>query len=160
MTILGIDPGTISVGYAVIEGAPTPRLITSSLLRILAHEPATRLAELFGELTKLIERYHPDVVAVERLFFSTNAKTASAVSEARGVILLTTALARLKLYEYTPLEVKKIITGDGSADKSQLKKMIRLTFRETASMRVRDDVFDAIGIALACFYKDCRRQLE
>ena len=152
MIILGIDPGTTAIGYAFIENPLAPRALTSGLLTIRADSAANRLKELHKELTALIDQWRPDVLAVEKIFFSRNVKTAIEVAQARGVILLTSSLAGLRVYEYTPLEVKKIITGDGNADKLQVKKMVQLTLKEMAQASARDDVFDAIAIALTyCF---------
>lgn len=150
MIILGIDPGTIRVGYALLESGIKPRLLASGLLSINSVQDQRRLEELHLGLKKLIEKWQPEIAAVERLFFAKNTKTALAVAEARGVILLTTALAQVEVAEYTPLEMKKIVTGEGSADKTQVQKMIRLTLKETNTLKVQDDVFDAIGLALAC----------
>jgi len=90
------------------------------------------------------------VVAVERLFFSRNQKTALEVAEAKGVILLTTTLAGVKSYEYTPLEIKRGVTGDGSADKKQIKKMLGLILPGEDLARYQDDILDAVAIALYC----------
>lgn len=153
MIILGIDPGTSSVGYAIIETSPVPRLIESKLVPIAAKDPVQRLLELHNGLKSLLIKFRPKEVSLEKLFFSKNTKTALSVSEARGVILLTTALAGVAVSEYTPLEVKKAVTGDGKADKDQVKKMIQLTLREAVNLKARDDVFDAIGVALTCYYR-------
>ncbi|MDO8537100.1 MAG: crossover junction endodeoxyribonuclease RuvC, partial [bacterium] len=126
MKILGIDPGTTSIGYAVIETAPTPVLLTSGLVSIRSMSDAERLQELYHELQKLIKKWGPKLAAIEKLFFAKNVKTAIAVSQARGVAMLTTSLAELKVYEYTPLEIKKVITGDGKADKAQVQKMVKV----------------------------------
>ncbi len=154
MRILGIDPGTTAIGYAVIEGGREPQILTADCISISHEAKSDRLRVLHERLTALILDWKPHCVAVERLFFSKNVKTALSVSEARGVILLTTSLAELTVYEYTPLEVKKIITGDGRADKHQVEKMIQLTIPSAKSISARDDVFDAIGIALTCFFKE------
>jgi len=76
------------------------------------------------------------------------------VAEARGAILLTAALARVSVYEYAPVEIKKIVTGNGTADKKAIKKMAALTLPETAGLKARDDVFDAIATALACHFME------
>lgn len=152
MIILGIDPGTTAVGYAFLEGGATLRLLEAGLLPVTSSLSCERLVEINKGLRRLIKKWNPDIAAVERLFFAKNTKTAMAVSEARGAILLTTALAGLSVLEYTPLEVKKVVTGDGKADKSQLQKMVQLTLKETKDSHFRDDVFDAIGIAMTCFY--------
>lgn len=157
MRILGIDPGTTAIGYAILERAGrVPILRAADLIPIHARANADRLQELASSLKKLLTTWSPAVLSIERLFFAKNQKTALSVAEARGVILLTTALAGLTIREYTPLEIKKMVTGDGRADKAQMKKMIHLTIPEARDLRARDDVFDAIGAALACFY-DTRR---
>lgn len=155
MIILGIDPGTTSIGYAVLkdEGGSLS-LLAADKVKISSHHAADRLKELWQEIKKVIARWKPDVAALERLFFAKNQKTALAVAEARGVILLTTALAGLKVYEYTPLEIKKIVTGDGQADKIQVQKMMRLTLPEAKNLKATDDVFDAMALALACHLKE------
>lgn len=156
MVILGIDPGTTSIGYALIEGmrGKNPRLLDAGLISIFASSRPQRLKELHIHIKTLLNSWKPDVAATERLFFAKNTKTAMEVSEARGVILLTVTLAEVNVYEYTPLETKLAITGDGRADKSQVKKMVHLTMPETANLKAKDDVFDAIAVALTCFFKE------
>ena len=105
----------------------------------------------------LIARIKPDAVAVEKLFFAKNAKTAMTVAEARGVILLTAALARVTVYEYAPVEIKKTVAGHGGADKKAVEKMLFLTLPETRTIRARDDVFDAIAVALTCHFLEFSR---
>ena len=154
MIILGIDPGTTAVGCAVVEAGNPPRLLHADLLSIRSRENADRLKELHTGMEALIAAWHPDAASVEKLFFAANTKTAMAVADARGVILLTAALHGITLYEYTPREIKKILTGDGSADKKQMKKMVILTVPEAAGLRARDDVFDAIAAGLACCFHE------
>lgn len=151
MIILGIDPGITSVGYAILRhDGYVLRLTTAGLFNIQAAKNHERLEELHRELVSLIRKHRPTHIAVEKLFFAKNVKTALSVAEARGSILLTTALAGITLSEYTPLEVKKTVTGDGTADKKQVQKMIRLSIQEAKDLRARDDVFDAIAIAITC----------
>ncbi|MDP3710434.1 MAG: crossover junction endodeoxyribonuclease RuvC [bacterium] len=153
MIILGIDPGTTSIGYALIQGTRhKPILIDAGLLSIKSRSTEDRLKELHLGIQEIIKAKKPDTLAIERVFFAKNQKTALAVSEARGVVLLTTALAGLKICEYTPLEIKKIITGDGRADKLQLKKMVQLIMPEVSLIKYQDDTYDAVSIALACLY--------
>lgn len=155
MIILGIDPGTTSVGYAVLEPEPgSIKLLKAGLLAIKSKTVTLRLQEVYGGLNDLINLWRPEILAMEKLFFAKNRKTALAVAESRGVILLTTTLAKLKVCEYTPLEVKKNITGDGRADKNQVEKMVRYTLKETKNLKLRDDVFDAIAVALTCYFKE------
>lgn len=154
MIILGIDPGTSAVGYAALKVGPKPELIEYGLLKISSKDQIGRLQEIHSDIKRLIKKTHASVCSVERLFFTKNAKTAISVSEARGVILLTTALAGLAVYEYTPLEVKKTVTGDGRADKLQVQKIIRISFPDVRELQARDDVFDAIAVAYTCFLKE------
>ena len=155
MIILGIDPGTTSIGYAVLDctNRREPRILEARLLSLASVIPEDRLAAVHGEIKKIITRWHPHAASVEKLFFAKNAKTAMAVSETRGVILLTAKLAGIKVYEYTPLTIKKVVTGDGSADKMQMQKMVRLILQETKALASQDDVFDAIASALCCLYQ-------
>lgn len=157
MIILGIDPGTTSVGYAVLDCARQHlSLLEAKLLPIHTPYADERLMDIHREIKKIIAKWKPDTVSLEKLFFSKNVKTAMAVSEARGVILLTASLAGIKVYEYTPLTIKKVVTGDGNADKTQVQKMVRLILKETADMPAQDDVFDSIASALCCFYQEGR----
>lgn len=156
MMILGIDPGTTAIGFALLESGRPPRLTDAGLIPITSPDTAERLAELHRGLEMLLARAKPDTMAVEKLFFAKNVKTAMAVAEARGVILLTAALRRVSVYEYAPVEIKHIVAGDGAADKKAVQKMVLMTLPETQTLRARDDVFDAIAVALACFFTEFR----
>lgn len=149
MIILGIDPGTAITGWAVIDGATsTPSAINFGCITSHAHSPLPqRLAHIYTELTALIERHHPTVIAVEQLFFSKNVKTALAVGHARGVVLLAAQQHGLAMFEYTPLQVKQNVTGYGKADKAQVQTMVTKMFRLKAVPKP-DDVADALAIAL------------
>lgn len=147
--MLGVDPGTTAVGYAVVdETARGLALIEARLLAIpkqMTH--SQRLLALADSLNGVISRRQPGALGIEQIFFSKNAKTALAVAEARGVILLTAARHGLIVYEYTPLEVKLAVSGYGRADKHQVKFMIERLLGIKAS-RLKDDVTDAIAIAI------------
>lgn len=155
MIILGIDPGTTSIGYALLDctNHHEPRLLEARLLPLISSTTEDRLLDVHREIKKITDQWHPYAASIEKLFFAKNAKTAMAVSEARGVILLTAKLAGIKVYEYTPLTIKKVVTGDGSADKIQVQKMVRLILPETITLASQDDVFDAIASALCCLYQ-------
>ena len=154
MIILGIDPGTTSIGYAIVENKKgVPLLNTAGLFRIRGAEKEERLRSLGQELASLLKNWRPSDLAIERVFLSRNQKTAMAVAEVRGAILLITSLAGLSAHEYTPLEVKKSVTGAGNADKLQVEKIVRLTIAGARDLRASDDVFDAIAVALTCFYR-------
>lgn len=131
-------------------GPSAPRLLKAGLISIRSDSTAERLRELNRGLTELIKTWQPEVLALERLFFAKNQKTALAVAEARGVILLTAALEGSRVYEYTPLEVKKALTGDGRADKTQIKKVAGWILKDAAELKAPDDVFDAIALAFTC----------
>ena len=155
MIILGIDPGTTSIGYALLDcSARQPKLLEARLVPLAASLAENRLIDIHREIKKIIAQWKPSAASVEKLFFAKNAKTAMTVSEARGVILLTAKLHGITVYEYTPLTIKKVVTGDGTADKTQVQKMVRLILKETASLPVQDDVFDSIASALCCFYQE------
>lgn len=154
MIILGIDPGTTAIGCAIVEAAVPPRLLHSQLLNIHSRDPTERLCQIHTGMDALIKQWRPQVASVEKIFFAANTKTAIAVAQARGVILLTAGLRGISVSEYTPREIKKALTGDGAADKTQIKKMVQLTVPEAACLAARDDVFDAIASALACCFHE------
>ena len=155
MIILGIDPGFERMGCAVLEKGPAgEKLIYSSCLvssRNDAHEK--RLLVLANGLKKIIKDFQPDTMAIEKLFFSANQKTALKVAEARGVALLLAAENNLKVVEFTPLEVKMAMTGYGRAEKDQVRKMVLAMLKINDNKKL-DDEIDAIAIALACPVKN------
>ncbi|MBI3115597.1 MAG: crossover junction endodeoxyribonuclease RuvC [Candidatus Kerfeldbacteria bacterium] len=147
--ILGLDPGFARLGYALLraEGAAV-RLQTYGTFTTPAQEPpAGRYAQLATALTRLLRRTRPDRVAIEKLFFSTNVRTAMAVSEARGVLLLCCAQAGVPIVEFTPNEVKRSVTGSGTADKRGVQKMAQRILQLTEPIQ-DDDAADAVAIAL------------
>ena len=126
MRVLGIDPGVATSGVAVVEkrpGGPAPLLVGA--IRTPAGEPqAERLALLRARLLEILQAQTPDAVAVERLFFNSNVKTAMAVGQASGVALATCAEAGLTVVDYTPTQVKQSVVGVGNADKRQVAAMV------------------------------------
>lgn len=156
MLVLGIDPGLATTGYGLVAGdGQTLEAVTYGVLRTPAHTPiAERLVLLHDELTTLLDHYRPDVVAMEELFFSTNARTAMTVGEARGVLLLTAAQAGLDICEYTPLQVKQAVTGYGQADKHQVQVMVRLLL-DLSELPRPDDAADALAVSI-CHHHSAR----
>lgn len=148
MIALGIDPGTRRVGYGVVErtGADTA-YIAAGILAITATEDIDALAEIKNGIDALIKKYQPDVVAIEKLFFAKNTKTALAVAQARGVILLATKERGVCIKEYTPNEVKSGVAGYGMADKKAVLKMVRLILGKH-DLKVIDDASDALALAI------------
>lgn len=149
MRTLGIDPGTAATGFGVVDEIDKRlSLVDFGCIKTPAGMPMPeRLKIISIELTELIEKYSPENISVEQLFFCSNAKTAIKVGEARGVILLTAAQAGLKISEYTPLQVKMALTGYGKADKKQVQYMVKniLGCKETPKP---DDAADALAIAI------------
>jgi crossover junction endodeoxyribonuclease RuvC len=151
LIILGIDPGTARTGLGIIEKKGSSlKVVSYGLIESDKERPqAERLEVVFVEVRRAIKKHKPDVAAVEKLFFSKNAKTAMSVGEARGVILLCAQLAGIEIREYSPMEVKLALTGYGMADKNQVLQMTKaiLGLKETPRP---DDVADALAIAVCC----------
>ncbi len=154
--ILGIDPGYDRVGIAVIEKQLKTKetLVYSECLQTSSKDDFyIRLEQVGKRISEIITEYSPDTLAIESLFITKNQKTAMKVSEARGVIIYEAVRHGLSVYEYTPLQIKVAVTGYGGSDKSQIIKMIPLLIEFTAKkdlMRVQDDEYDAIAVALTC----------
>ena len=149
MRILGIDPGIAIVGTGIVEkiGSKYTPLYYDSIIT-KAHTPLEdRLETVYNNVVELIETYKPDAIAVEELFFNNNAKTAFAVGQARGVILLAAKQYNVPFYEYTPLQVKQALTGYGRADKKQMQQMVK-SFLGLAEVPKPDDTADALAIAI------------
>lgn len=152
MIILGIDPGIERIGIAVIERvAGKETYLFSECFKTSSKLSHTdRLVLLGEEIAKVISEYKPNGMAIEKLFFETNTKTAMVVAEARGVILYEGARAKLSIHEYTPLEIKVAVTGYGKSDKRAIMDMVpRLIKLPTRKMI--DDEVDAIAVALTAF---------
>ncbi|MBQ6894692.1 MAG: crossover junction endodeoxyribonuclease RuvC [Clostridia bacterium] len=149
MIILGIDPGFAIVGVGIIEYKGNKfRVIDYFAITTKAHTPIEqRLKIIYDSINETIEKYKPDYVAVEELFFNNNAKTAIAVGQARGVILLSAVNAGVPFFEYTPLQVKQAVVGYGRADKGQVQQMIKAIL-SLSSVPKPDDVADALAIAV------------
>lgn len=143
--IIGFDPGLAITGYGVIDGES---VLEYGVLRTPAKQPlATRLVQLFEQVTELLDRYQLRRAGVEKLYFAKNVTTALDVGHARGVVLLALAQRRIPLIEVTPLQVKQSLTGYGRADKQQIQYMVKTIFK-LAKVPRPDDAADALAIAL------------
>lgn len=149
MRIIGIDPGIGRTGWGIVEVEGSKLKVegygcieTSQLLRT-----EERLRQIYDEVIRLMDTYKPAAVAIEDLFFNTNAKTALVVGQARGVILLTSALQQIPISVYTPLQVKIAITGYGRAEKNQIGQMVK-TLLKLPAIPKPDDTADALAIAV------------
>ena len=147
--MLGIDPGTTGMGYALLALDTDPPALISCGLVLTADDgsAAERLLRIANALDTLIAEHAPRALAVERLYFNRNVKTAMHVAEARGIALLCGARADLEIAEYTPQEVKQSVTGNGGATKGAVQMMVRHIL-ELPSPITEDNVADAVAIAL------------
>src|SRR3989338_3019158 len=147
--ILGIDPGFGRTGWGVIEKvAGELRAVAWGCIETSVNDPfVDRLCELRDELKLVINKYKPDAVAVEDLFFAKNVKTAMKVGQARGVIILTIKESDLPLHEFTPLQIKQAVTGYGRAEKGQMQKMVGMLLKIKKKI-TPDDAADALAAAL------------
>ena len=148
MFVLGIDPGLSASGYGLVQGTHPPTAHLAGVIRTDASLPtAARLAELYLGLAQVIDDSKPDAIALEIMFTNRNLQTAISVGRASGVALLAAAQAGISVYEYAPTAVKSAVTGDGSANKGRVQKMVaRLLSLSDAPMAA--DAADALAIAL------------
>lgn len=150
MRVIGIDPGTAITGYGIVGESQDGNLepIVYGVIETSSQNSLpVRLLQIQEELSKIISLYRPDIGAVEKLFFQRNVRTAMAVGQGRGVVLVTLAKAGLAIEEYTPMEVKQAISGYGGADKSQVQMMVRALLG-LSSLPQPDDAADALAVAI------------
>ncbi len=149
MIILGIDPGYAIIGYGIIRFESNRfEVLDFGAITTDAHTDFNdRLFEIYTELSVLIAKHQPDAMSVEKLYFNTNQKTAIAVAEARGVILLAARQNNVPIFEYTPLEVKQSVVGYGRAEKQQVQAMIKVLLNLDAVPKP-DDTADALAMAV------------
>ena len=149
MVILGFDPGLATLGFGVIESNNGNSTVIDYGVILTPKEKTLpeRLCLIEKGLNELIDKYKPEEIAVEELFFARNVTTAINVAHARGIILLTAVKKCGKLYEYTPLQIKQALTGYGRADKNQIQQMVK-TFLKLKSIPKPDDAADALAVAL------------
>ena len=153
--ILGIDPGTGICGFGVIEIQSQQnslhdqtKMLDSGVITTPPHTPLPdRLLDIYESLHQIIKQNRPQIASVEKLFFTKNITTGISVAEARGVILLVCKQHHLPIFEYTPNEIKKTLTGYGSADKKQMQEMVRLHL-SLPQVPKPDDAADALATAI------------
>jgi crossover junction endodeoxyribonuclease RuvC len=146
--VLGIDPGTARLGFGLIDAGDAYTSVDFGVIQTPASDGMPeRLLVLYDHLRTLIDMHAPDVMAIERLFFSRNVTTAIAVGQARGVALLVAAQSGIKVVEYTPAEIKQAISGYGNADKHQIQVLVQMLL-ELDAIPHPDDAADALAIAL------------
>lgn len=149
MIIIGIDPGYAIVGIGVVEYVGNKfRTLEYNAITTLAGMPTVeRLKKIYTEMTMYIDKYKPDAVAIEELFFNSNQKTAINVAQARGVLLVAVANKNVPISEYTPLQVKQSVTGYGRADKKQIQSMVKMILGLNVIPKP-DDAADALALAI------------
>lgn len=149
MKILGIDPGTATTGWAILEekGGSFCSLAYGHISTSAKKSNSERLLEIAQDLEKIIKKYKPKEAAVEEIFFARNVTTAVTVSQSRGVVLLTLERAKVKMHGYTPLQVKQALTGYGQAEKKQVQLMVK-NILGLKSIPRPDDAADALAIAI------------
>ncbi|MGI5912401.1 MAG: crossover junction endodeoxyribonuclease RuvC [Syntrophomonadaceae bacterium] len=153
MRVLGIDPGTATTGYGIVDfKSGREHLVGYGTIKTAAGlAMSVRLYQIKRELVQIIQEHQPQMVAVEELFYNRNSRTVISVAESRGVILMTAAEAGLPIAEYTPLQVKQSVVGYGNADKKQVQLMVQRILKIDHIPRP-DDAADALAIAICCLH--------
>jgi len=150
MKILGIDPGYDRLGLAIIEKPLRGKevvLFSTCLQTSKEDDIYTRLGEVGAEVGRVLDQYQPAAIALENLFITKNQKTAMRVAEARGIIIYEGVKRKIPIFEYSPMQVKTSLTGDGSSDKGRIFKMLKLLVK-LPDKKALDDEYDAIAVAL------------
>lgn len=149
MRIIGIDPGYAIVGYGVVDynGSAFKTVGYGAITTNSGTPFPKRLADIYGDMITLIEKYKPECMSIERLYFNTNTTTAIDVAQARGVIVLAAQQSGVGIFEYTPLQVKQAITGYGRAEKHQVMEMVK-NLLSLPSVPKPDDTADALALTV------------
>ena len=149
MRILGIDPGMAIVGYSLLDfdGDNYSLLSSGSIQTKRGDRESARLLEIFNDMQTIVEQLKPDVAAIEKLFYVHNQTTVMPVAHARGVILTVLEQHGIPVSEYTPMEVKKTLTGFGRAEKKEVEQMVKISLGTDALPKL-DDTIDSIAIAI------------
>lgn len=148
MKILGVDPGSSRCGYGLIKKDGSKlSFIKAGLIEIKESDINQKLFYLANDYKKILQQTKPDLVGIEKIFFSKNIKTAIEVAQARGVLILETLRQKISIVEFTPQEVKQAVTNYGSADKKAVAKMVNIILNRQ-NINVIDDVSDAIAVAI------------
>ena len=149
MRIIGIDPGYAITGFGIIEYTGNHfKLINSGAIETKAGVPfPNRLQKIYDDMMTLIDEYKPDAISIEELFFNTNTTTAIGVAQGRGAVLIAASKTNTPIYEYTPLQIKQALTGNGRAEKKQIQYMVKsiLGLKEVPKP---DDAADAVAVAI------------
>lgn len=152
---MGIDPGTATTGFGLIRvsGDKLEALDFGLIQTDKNGTTGKRLENIFGQVTSILKKFSPDIVAIEKLFFATNAKTAMAVGQAQGVMIFAASKYKIEVAEYAPGTIKKIVAGDGRADKLMVQRALRKVLGARVRSKARgrthfDNAADALAVAL------------
>ncbi len=149
MKVLGIDPGTISMGYGIID--ENGNAVTAKIYGAITAPPRSpigeRLCFIYDKLKKLVKLHHPDIVAVEQPFVAKNVKSALAIGRSQAIAILVAASQGIPVFEYTPAQVKQRVSNYGASSKEQIQEMVRLQLGLT-KVPEPDDAADALAVAL------------
>ena len=163
MLILVIVPGTATTGYGVIKKSKNIfEVLDFGLIETDKNgSPAIRLLEIYKKMNLVLNTFKPDVVAIEKLFFARNAKTAMRVGQAHGVLLLSAAKSKAEVFEYAHMSIKKVLTGNGHADKKDVQKSVRRVLGAKVRSKKNqkshfDNAADALAVALCHVLKNGR----
>ncbi len=151
MIVLGVDPGTQVTGYGVVRGesANSMSLVECGVIRTQARDPLpARLREIYDGVTELVQRHKPDVVSIEDVFYARNGRTTVTLGHARGVILLASELAGVRIHEMAPAAIKKAVVGAGAATKEQVQFMLTRLLRLKSAPKP-SDASDGVAAAVA-----------
>jgi len=154
MIILGIDPGSRRIGFGLIKKEKgLLEMIGAGILKIKSNNDLDAVIETKTQLSKIISKYSPKFMAIEKLYFVKNQKTALAVAQSRGVIMLTASEKGLPIREFSPNEIKAGLTGYGLADKRAVAKMVKLILKKP-DLKILDDATDALAVAIVASSKN------
>ncbi len=161
MLILGIDPGTATTGYGLVKvSSKKYKAIKWGLIETEKNgDPSKRLESIFKQMHKVLKDYNPDIMAIEKIFFAANAKTAIRVGQAQGVMLYAAAKTKTDVVEYAPATIKKVISGNGRADKKEIQKAVRkyLGAKVRSEKRKKthfDNAADGLAVAMCHALKE------
>lgn len=150
MRVLGVDPGSITTGYGIIDQIRGRLTLVDqgSVRTVRGEELSARLEKIFAALTLLMREHRPEAVAVETPFAGLNIKSLIQLSHARGVILLAARTCGIEIHEYSPRSVKSAVVGYGAAEKDQVAKMVRVLIPSCATLEIGPDAADALAVAI------------
>lgn len=156
--VIGVDPGYGRLGISIIEkSSPKDALIFSTCIETDSKDDIySRFLMIGDEINKIIKVYKPDEMALESLFIAKNQKTAMRVAEVRGILIFQALKNNLSVHEYTPLQIKMAVTGDGTSDKIRIIKMIKLLIKLDKEIKL-DDEYDAIAVALTHLARNLKK---